>query len=55
MMNKNTPRYSAKYTHRIRISVHKCGLVQQNLTTVLKVISRIGMTLFPEAVTGAAL
>ena len=67
MMSKNTPRSSANYTNRIGISVRKCDSsdlifkiimeiqVQGNLTTVLKVVSQIVMTLFPEAASGTAL
>ena len=66
-MNKNAAHLSANYTHKIAISVHKCHSpdlifkiimkikVQLNLTTVLKVIRRIMITLFSEAATGAAL
>ena len=51
MMNKNAPRYSANYTHRFAILVHKCHSsylifkivmeiqVQGNFTTFLKVVS----------------
>ena len=67
MMNKNKPRCSANYTNRIGISVRKCHSsdlivkiimeiqVQGNLTTVLKVVSQIVITLFPEAASGTAL
>ena len=67
MMSKNTAHFSANYTYKIAISVHKCHSpdlifkiimkikVQLNLTTVLKVIRRIVITLFSEAATGAAL
>ena len=66
-MNKNAAHFSANYTHKIAISVHKCHSpdlifkiimkikVQLNLTTVIKVIRRIMITLFSEAATGAAL
>ena len=67
MVDKNTPRYPAIFIYRIAISVHKCYSsdlifkiiiemqIQGNRTTILKVVSKIGMTLFSEAVTRAVL
>ena len=67
MMNKNTQRYPTNFTDRIAISVHKCHSsplifkiimqiqVHGKLTTTLKVIRQIVMTLFSDPAIGAGL